>query len=121
MKTLCSSFALLCLLVISGCSKNNDDPANTPHVNNPKKILQLKVDTSFSTDQSDNWVIAHDINGKLLEYKSFESGDLLILETTKDIPDNQASITFFQYFPGSPNDHILESYLSNAIGQDWTL
>ena len=119
MRTLFAFFTLIYLLALTGCSKSNDD--SSPSLIPPKNIIQVKIDTSFLTDQSENWIIAHDINGKLLAYDSFESGDLVILESENDIPDNRVNITFFQYFVDSRKQHYLESYLSNVIGQEWTL
>src|SRR4030095_827470 len=121
MKTLGIFLALLCLLTLSRCSKSNDDSTANPPADNPKKIIQLKIDTSFLTDQSDNWIIAHDLDGKLLAFDSFESGDLVKLESTNDIPDNLVNITFFQYFVDGRKQHYLDAYLSNAVGQEWTV
>jgi hypothetical protein len=103
-----------------GCSKKD---SNSPIVaNKPVKILVLQVDASYITAKTDNWVLIHDVDGKLLEYKAFETGNIITIETEKEIQGNKVNITLFEYFNNDTiSTHILESYLGNELGQEWVL
>lgn len=48
----------------------------------PETVLTLNIDSQFPTSQTDDWVILHNTEGKLIGYKPFESGDSFTFETT---------------------------------------
>ena len=98
------------------CNKDLDKPEPDPNTT----LLTLTVDASFSTSQSDNWVLVHDINGKLLGYQPFEVGDSIVIEKKQDTADKKINITLIRFDP-SLNYLNLQSYLVNDIGQQWTL
>ncbi|MGZ5221971.1 MAG: hypothetical protein ACXWC7_17930, partial [Chitinophagaceae bacterium] len=115
-----SALSLMVLLIMIGCSKK--DSNSSPVANKPVKILVLQVDASYITAKTDNWVLIHDADGKLIEYKPFETGNIITVETEKEIPGNKVNITLFEYFNNDTiSTHILESYLSNGLGQEWVL
>lgn len=116
-----TAFRLLSLMVLitSGCTKK--DVAEPP-ASKAARILSLHIDGSYSTSQTDNWVLVHDVNGKLIDYKPFESGDVLNIETTKDIAENKVHVTFFQFsIINGYHAYDVNSYLYNDLGQEWTL
>lgn len=92
---------------------------------NPTRLFTLKVDSSYSTENTDNWIVVHDQDGKVLEHKSFESGDELIIETQKSINNsNTLAITIIKYYPIPPafqSNYLIETYFNYPIGSQMTL
>lgn len=88
---------LLIVFLLVQCSKN-DSPITAPITGeNPDQIMAPKkpetyftVHTfeNFHTDETEDWLIIHDQEGKLLDYRSFESGDQIeftaVLDTITD-------------------------------------
>jgi len=82
------------------------------------KLLSISVDQSFNTSDTENWIIIHDDVGKLIEYRSFESGDDITIETTASTPENTIGVTFLKlYFQDDFRFYNLETYLNIEKGE----
>lgn len=87
-------------------------------------LFTLKVDSSYYTESTDNWIVVHDENGKVLEFKSFESGDELVIETQKPINGNTLGVTIIKYLPiptSFESDYRIDTYFNYPIGSQMTL
>ena len=71
-----------CLLIsftFIQCSKS-ESPDPGPDNNNretEEAYLTVNVYENYHAEDSDDWIIVHDENGNLLDYKPFENGDML--------------------------------------------
>ncbi len=108
-------FFLLTLLMACQGSKVEDV---TPE---PKRIFTFHIDSSYPTADFDNVIFIHDENGQLIDYKVFENGQVIVFETTKDIP-KKLNITIFNYITRNGfTSHNFHTYSSIESGQEWTL
>lgn len=75
-----------------------------------------------TSEQVQNWIIIHDTEGNLIDYKSFENGDQLVFEKVpEDIPE-QLNITIFNHhFRIKEYRHELETYPNIKKGSKWFL
>lgn len=75
-----------------------------------------------TSEQVQNWIIIHDTEGNLMDYKSFENGDQLVFEKIpEDIPE-QLNITIFNHhFRIKEYRHELETYPNIKKGSKWFL
>lgn len=109
-------FSIILIGLLLGCQE--DDIRLT-------RLFTLKVDRSYLTESTDNWIVVHDENGKVLEFKSFESGDELIIETQKSLNNsNTLGVTIINYYhTPSPfqSNYQIETYFDYPIGSQMTL
>ncbi|SHG70212.1 hypothetical protein SAMN04488109_1471 [Chryseolinea serpens] len=106
----------ICLSVLTSCGKDDDivDPVE------PKKIFSLSVDASYPATTRDNWVLLHDQNGSLIDFKKYKAGDVLTFETEKEIKDNKMTVTIFANRENAINYRI-KSFANIPTGEVWTL
>jgi hypothetical protein len=115
-------FALASLSILFlACGDDQDQP---DPVLPTSQLLTLNVDASYPTKNIDNWVMVHDKNGVLLGAKKFESGQVVTLETSEAVPDDQISVTLLRYDStgveaGMPMK--LYTYSNLPKGQEWKL
>jgi len=90
-------FVKLILLFITfafcGCtsddkSEEKDEP-NT--MNTPEIVFTLNVNTE--TTNSDNWIIVHNDRGELIDFKTYENGDVLEIEAVSTLVTDKITIT----------------------------
>tara|TARA_R110002167_G_scaffold35569_8_gene113553 strand:- start:2655 stop:3905 length:1251 start_codon:yes stop_codon:yes gene_type:complete len=75
-------------------------PEPTPEVPKaPIYEVYFTVNTfpNYNSDLSDDWIIIHDEQGKLLEYRPFESGDQLLFERDSDSLPEFFTVSRLQY------------------------
>lgn len=101
-------------IVLSGCSKDEtpapkpeteEQPKPDPKPEEPEELEEpkseiyftLDVDSSKDTSKTDDWIIIHTGEGKLLDYKSYESGERLIFEKLKDSLSSDLIVTHFKF------------------------
>jgi hypothetical protein len=114
MKTLIVIFLLLITLSLTGCADENVPEVITT------KLVAVNVLPKYGEDE--NWIIIHDENGALLEYKKFESDEEFGMETTKPVPGTTVGITILKYKVDSDNKRFsLLSYLNLETGKSITL
>ena len=97
-----------------------------PEENEETKLPRLetfftfKTDASFNTVDSDNWVLIHNQDGDLLDYKSFEAGETLIFQALDTVKIKNFTVTNFYVskYDNSVN-HSFESYASIEKGRIW--
>jgi len=113
-------FALLFFmaLIAFGC-KDDSEVQNLQ----PITIFTFHAADNFESSASENWVIIHNSEGELIDYKSFESGETLTFETTKKITDNKLTITLLNLYLANGTTHVydLKSYHAIDVGDEWTI
>ncbi|HMJ67839.1 MAG TPA: hypothetical protein VK508_03035 [Cyclobacteriaceae bacterium] len=101
------------LLLTVSCRE--DDP--------PRVVFTVTVDESYVTATDDTYIILHNTNGDLIEYKPLESGETIEFETAAKTPGDKVDVTIARIY-GNPSGRgltYLWSYLEVPAGQSWTL
>jgi hypothetical protein len=113
-----STLALACLaLIFFRCSDEKSEPEPILQT-----ILSIKVDAQFPATEWDNWLVIHNSEGKLIDYKQFEAGEEFSFETKASIPDDKINVTLLRYrLQNGYNSHFLTTYMLVPIGQSWTV
>lgn len=123
------TFFFISILLIN-CSKNENaipkptDEQFDPNENEkdtefsiPEPYFTLKVDQSFNTNLTDNWVIIHDNNGKILDYSSFENGEDLVYSASHDTITGPLVVNILNYSTTDGNKYFsVKSLGSISIG-----
>ena len=125
-------FLLGIFLVFASCSgegttdpiiDDNEDPTGeNPQEEEPELITYFTFEVSRNTADTDDWVIIHDENGNLLDYKPFESGDTLVFEISEDeVQPNSLTITLLEYDNSITANmlHNLNTYPEVPMGSHW--
>lgn len=115
-----STILLLFLVFFSGCD-DEDEPTNSPGPGPEPElvtIFTLTIDMDYPFKR-DNWVLVHDKDGVLLDYKQIDTGGVLEFQTSAAVPD-RIGITIFKYDTiGNTDAYTFESYLAVPTGQEW--
>lgn len=84
------------ILILVSCSR--DAPFPNENLELPVvEELYFSFKANKDTSESDNWVIIHNENGELLDYKSFEENDYLEFKTKSPLLTDKISISLFSY------------------------
>jgi hypothetical protein len=103
-------FTTLSLLVgMGGCIE--EDIKTVP------SFFEIKIDESFTTAHTDNWIFIHDSQGLVLDTKRFESGETKILRNKK--VTGKFTVTFMTI--NESGYSILKSYAGITRDQKWRL
>ena len=68
-----------------------------PVVEEPKPMVYFTftIDESYDTSSEDNWIILHDTNGELLDYRPYESGQTLEFEALESELTDKINVSLF--------------------------
>src|SRR5713101_7493314 len=111
MKNIYSIVIAMIVLVLTSCSKAPSSP---------EKIFTVKMDAANPTTA--NWVLIHDVNGNLIDYKKIAAGDNLTFRTLKPIPNNELTVTLFSDLTNIGNlTYQLATYCNVTRDDSWTL
>tara|TARA_R110000744_G_scaffold378729_1_gene495288 strand:+ start:239 stop:1642 length:1404 start_codon:yes stop_codon:yes gene_type:complete len=61
----------------------------------PIVFFTFTVDESYETSAEDNWIILHDTNGELLDYRPYESGQTLEFEALESELTDKINVSLF--------------------------
>jgi len=100
-------------LLFAGCHDEADV------VDTPTEIpLVTLLVTSYESSNSDDWVMAHDENGNLLTFKSFENNSTITLSSDHDVPGNIGITLLHRSTLGGISYYQLISYLDIEKGKE---
>src|SRR6056297_51751 len=122
------------LFICYGCSKDKSQPPNpnptegeeptteNPEEQEPEMVTYFTFDPFLPTSETDDWIIIHDENGNLLDYKPYEHDDVFEFQMLEgnEMPNN-LTITLFRY-EGILEGHIqhfIKSYPEIPTGSVW--
>lgn len=121
------------LVVFANCSKDEQQAPNT-NINQqqekeseePKSEITTYFTANISsekdTDMSDDYLIIHDSNGKLIEFKTFEKGNSVIFDAYQDSITNSITVTHLSLpIRDEPRTFFLESYPDIKTGSVWNI
>lgn len=91
----------------------------------PKKItyLSYKPNSFIETSESDNWLVIHNQNGQLLDYRAYEKEDVLVftaLDTALITTESLVITTLTVSQNNNSTFHNLESYTDIPVGFNWS-
>lgn len=128
-----TKFALLvaCVVLFANCTKDEtpapkpdtkEDPKLDPE--EPKEITYFtyKAPAYSDTSESDDWLIIHDQDGKLLDYRPLEKEDVLVfkkMDTALTDTKNLTITTFTARSTETSNAHILNTHPLVPVGSAW--
>lgn len=102
------SLLFLLALLLFAC-KNDPDPT-------PADIITFTDEREFTNNE--NWILAWNSKGELLDYKKFAPSETVTLKSTGDISDNKISIGFLNYNDfDNYKSHDVRIYTDIAPGQ----
>jgi hypothetical protein len=81
----------------------------------PVQYFKVTIDATYSTSQSDDWIVLQDEAGNLLSAKPFETNDVLTFDSVKII--SPFSYSVFRYEPAG-SFYSLRSYLGIEAGDE---
>lgn len=138
-------FLFFCLVLISSCSKGDSPTEKEPVGQTPEPEPEPEPDpepppyftftsywTTEDTSEMDNWIIIHDSEGNLLDYKPYEGGDMVEFRAEDEEPTGKITVTILQnepytyYFDVDGSSQTCEgtetsatTYPNIAIGSHW--
>jgi len=87
---------------------------------NATPYLTINVAENLPTSGSDNWILVHNSQGELLDFKSYESGENLIFETEANNVTDELNITLFDYtVEFASTNHTIGTYTKIPKGSVW--
>lgn len=89
------------------------DPQEPEEPKQDSTITYFTLNRASAFSDDENWLVVHNQDGELLDYKRFERGDSLVFKALKSELENteKLSITHFRYSLGGVNHiHIIKTY-----------
>lgn len=125
------SLLIVCAVLFTNCEqadpveeieKEQEDPKPDPE--EPKEITYFtyKAPAYSDTSESDDWVIIHDQDGKLLDYSALEKEDVLVfkkMDTALTNIENLTITTFTARSTETSNAHTLNTHPLVPVGAIW--
>ncbi|WP_461443433.1 hypothetical protein [Maribacter sp.] len=93
-----------------------------PQEQETEVYFEVTIGDNLSTEIADNWLIIHDMDGKLIDYKSFEKNDILRFEKPTDSVPNIFTVT--ELYVGTLTGRApftFRSYTEIPRGSNWTI
>lgn len=103
-----------------------DEPQETPEPET-EVYFTLNIDASYesapqNSEQIQNWIIVHDIDGNVVDYQLFEPGEQIVLEKLpEEIPEKLTITLFNHHFRINEYRHDFETYPNINVGSEWFL
>ena len=100
------------LFICYGCSKDESQPPNpnptegegptteNPDEQEPEMVTYFTFEALTNTGETDDWIIIHDENGVLVDFRPFEFGDIFEFQVSEEEPqpDNFTIFLLARYF-----------------------
>ncbi|MBA4745466.1 MAG: hypothetical protein H2058_09410 [Muricauda sp.] len=121
-------------LICYGCSKDEsqqpnpnptggEEPTNeNPEEQEPEMVTYFTFEALTNTGDTDDWIIIHDENGLLLDFKPFEFGDMFEFQVSEEeTQPNNLTITLFNYKNSVEGEmlHTIKSYPNISAESHW--
>ncbi|WP_422082603.1 hypothetical protein [Ulvibacterium sp.] len=107
-------FFLISVLCAINCSKDetsDSDSKEEPKPEEPRQETEIYFALNTEsppnlTEASDDWVILHDVNGNLLGYSAYETGDKLEFDAPIDVLTPTIAVTYLNYRTTNGNQYF---------------
>jgi len=129
------AFLFACIVLFTNCEKadpieeikkEQEDPKPDPkeEPKEPKEVTYFifKAPDYSDTAESNDWLIIHDQDGKLLDYRPFEKEDVLVfkkMDTALTNTKNLTITTFASRSTATSNVHFLDTYPLVPVESSW--
>jgi len=125
------AFFIACIFLFTNCEKadpieeikkEQEDPKPDPK--EPKEITYFtyKAPAYSETSESDDWLIIHDQDGQLLDYRPLEKEDVLVFKKMDTVLTNTKNLTITTFSSRSTettNAHMLNTHPLVPVGTIW--
>jgi len=133
MKTLKLIFLIVSAVLFTNCEeadpieeikKEQENTESEEETEEPQEITYFtyKAPNYFNTSDSDDWLIIHDQDGQLLDYRAFEQEDVLVfkkMDSALTSTNNLTITTFTSHLNQTSNVHALNTHPLVPIGSSW--
>ncbi|MGB3142761.1 MAG: hypothetical protein WBB24_01525 [Maribacter sp.] len=125
-----SVLAFLVFFILFGCTKDSPDTTETdsdenteePEVLTNEVYFTLKIPEDYFTSEFEGWVIAHDHDGQILNYRKLENNSSFSFEKPKLKYKYSQEITLLTVFKNNGNTyHNLNTYTFVQDSAIWEL
>lgn len=115
---------LLLVLIFTNCDKTEETNQISPELELPNEITYFTYtpNSFIETLESDNWLVIHNQNGKLLDYRAYEKDETLVftaLDTTLITTESLVITTLSLSQNNNSTINRLQTYTDISIGLDW--
>lgn len=100
-------------LAFINCSKDETSTSDSDSQEGPKQESETEIYFTLNTEsppnlteESDDWVILHDVNGNLLGYSAYETGDKLEFEAPINVLTPTIAVTYLNYRTTNGNQYF---------------
>lgn len=122
------------LFICYGCSKDESQPPNpnptegegptteNPDEQEPEMVTYFTFEALTNTGETDDWIIIHDENGVLVDFRPFEFGDIFEFQVSEEEPQpDNFTITLFNYKNSVEGEmlHTIKSYPNISAESNW--
>jgi len=106
--------ASILIALFNGCSTNEETEVELPI---SIDLLKVHVNPDYETTRS--WIVVHDNNGNLLEYKELIAGNDFVLTTNKGVEGNIIDVTILEHNVNNTGLKLFEfkSYMNVELAQ----
>lgn len=126
-----------CIVLFTNCEqedpieeieKEQEDPKPDPkepeEPEEPKEVTYFtyKAPDYSDTSESDDWIIIHDQDGKLMDYQPLEKEDILVfkkMDTALTNTKNLTITTLTSRSTATSNAHLLDTHPLVPVGSSW--
>ncbi|WP_422082339.1 hypothetical protein [Ulvibacterium sp.] len=126
--------ALLLCMFLCNCSKD-ENPTPEPDAQEPENpepnetpepemevYFEAVISDNLNTDNSDNWLLTHDKEGRILDYTSFEKNDTIRFEISKTSDLDKFTVTDIRFSTlTASSPYTLNSYTEVVNGSSWII
>lgn len=103
-------------LLLYGCSDNSQDEIPQP----AQEELYFSYKANDDTSESDDWIIIHNSNGELLDYRAFEKNDFLEFKTKSPLLTDKISVSVFSVYESyGKKNHFIKTTTAVDKGIVW--
>ncbi|MBT2162268.1 hypothetical protein [Zobellia barbeyronii] len=116
-------------LITVSCSENEtttvEPPVNKGEQEEPAEPVSviyftLTVDASTNTKETEDWIIIHNDTGEILDFKSYEAGDVLTFESLETEVTNKITVSHLRRILNLTEDgYFIQTYTDIDNGSNW--
>lgn len=110
------------VFIFISCSSDEDIIKEPPIVVEQEELYFTLNTNDFEDIERENWIIIHNSEGLLLDYRSFGRSQILEFKELRQIVKNKITITFLYYGEsGNNRHHRIRTYTDIDHGAIWRL
>ncbi|WP_273568864.1 hypothetical protein [Maribacter halichondriae] len=125
------ALVISCVFLLANCGKEDtlipetekeQKEQETENPNDSENVVYFTYESNSLNENADEWIILHDQNGDILEYRKVVYGERIGFKVEKDkVPESVTATKFFYFLSGGGfnPDHSLVTYANLESGSIW--